>query len=79
MKGTQLLNYNALAIFNPTNKYNNCLWHSTYWCTMTMKVLRNTCNLCIRDLPDMNALIPWACRLQEYILGKSLMPMQSAL
>ena len=39
-----------------------------------MKVLHNTCNMCICDLPD--ALIPWtaALGLQEYISGKSLMP-----
>ena len=24
-------------------------------------VLHNTCNMCIHDLPDMYALIPWAC------------------
>ena len=33
--------------------------------TMAMKVLHNTCNMCIFDLPDMKALIsqaysPWA-------------------
>ena len=28
---------------------------------MAMKVLHNTCNMCISDLPDMNALIPLAC------------------
>ena len=37
-----------------------------------MEVLHNACNMCIRDLSDMNALIlqAWA-----YISGKSLMPM----
>ena len=29
--------------------------------TMAMKVLHNTCNMCTCDLPDMNALISWAC------------------
>ena len=40
--------------------------------TMAMKVLHNTCNMCVHNMPDMNALIPglWA-----YISGKSLMLM----
>ena len=29
--------------------------------TMAMKVLHDTCNMCICDLPNMNVLIPWAC------------------
>ena len=30
--------------------------------TMATKCyINNTCNMCIRDLPDMNALIPRAC------------------
>ena len=29
--------------------------------TMATEVLHNTCNMCFCDLPDMNALIPWAC------------------
>ena len=29
--------------------------------TMAIEVLHNTCNMCFCDLPDMNALIPWAC------------------
>ena len=28
--------------------------------TMAMKVLHSSCNMCISDLPNMNALIPWA-------------------
>ena len=58
--------------------YINYLWHSNYWCGYYgNKVLHNTCNMCIHDLPDMNALIPWACDLGfwAYILGKSLMLM----
>ena len=52
--------YFALAIctYNPTNKCDNCLWHSTYWCCYYgNKVLHNACNICIYD---MNVLIPWA-------------------
>ena len=43
-----------------------------------MQVLHNTCNMCIRGLPDMNALIPWVCGPWAYILGKSLMPITYA-
>ena len=28
---------------------------------MAMDLLQKTCNMCIHDLPDMNALIPQAC------------------
>ena len=52
----QLLDYNALAIctYNPTNKVDNYLWHSTSGIvTMATEVLHNTCNMCILDLPDM--------------------------
>ena len=31
--------------------------------TMAMKVLHNSCNMYICDMPDMNALIPWAVAL----------------
>ena len=76
---TQLLDYKALAIctYNPTIKCDNYLWHLTYWCcyyvTMAMNVLYNNCNVCIHDLPDMNALISLACSSGDlvYISGKS--------
>ena len=42
--------YNALAInIQPTGAP-----------TVAMKVLHNTLNMCMCDLPDMNALISWA-------------------
>ena len=61
---TQLLDHNALAIctYNPTNSVTiTCSIQPTGVVTMAIKVLHNTCNMCIRDLPDINALIPWAC------------------
>ena len=36
---------------------------------MAMKVLHNTCNMCISDLPDMNALIPPGCNPWALQLG----------
>ena len=42
--------------------------------TMATEVLYNTCNMCIRNLPDMNTLNP-----QAYISGKSPMPMLQPL
>ena len=52
---TRLLDYNALAIctHNPTNRCDNS---PTGVVTMAMKVLHNTCNMCIPDLPDMEAI-----------------------
>ena len=38
-----------------------CGFQTTGVVTMAMKVLHNTCKMCIRDLPVMNALIPQAC------------------
>ena len=55
--------YNALAIctYNLTNKCDNYLWDSNYWCCYYgNKVIHNTCNMEIRDLPDMYALRPVA-------------------
>ena len=34
---------------------------------MEMKVLHNTCNMSICDLPDMNALVHWALGLWSYM------------
>ena len=61
---THLLNYIALAIctYNHTNKCNNYVvvaFNLLVLLLMTTEVLHNTCNMCIRDLPDTNALIPW--------------------
>ena len=64
---TQLLDYNA-------NVTINCSIQPTGVVTMAMKVLHNTCNMCICDLPDMNAFKLWG-----YISGKSLMPMLQPL
>ena len=47
--------------------------------TMIMKMLYNTCNMCICDFPDMNALVPWACTPWAQTSGKSLMPMLQLL
>ena len=60
---TQLLDYNAIAIctYSLTNKCDNYLWDSNYWCCCYgNKVIHDSCNMCIRDLPDMYALSPWA-------------------
>ena len=66
--------------YNPTNRCDNYLWHSTYWCcyyiTMAMEVLINTCNMCICDLSDMYA---FSCRAAAYISGKSVMTMLQLL
>ena len=35
--------------------------------TMAMKLLHNTCNMCIRDLPDMSALIRQASSIHIHI------------
>ena len=62
---TQFLDYNTLAIciYNPTNTNKSVTItygiQSTGFVTMAMTVLRNTCNMFIHDLSDMNALIPW--------------------
>ena len=40
--------------------------------TMAMKVLHNTCKICIHDLSDMNALIPRALGVH---IRQSTMPM----
>ena len=74
---TQLLDYNASVIctYNLMNKCDNCLWDSNYWCCYYgNKVIHNTCNMCISDLPDMYALIPLAL-----ILDKSVMSMLQLL
>ena len=47
-----------------TNATITCEIQTTGVVTNGNKVLHNTCNMCIRDLPDMNALIPWACEPQ---------------
>ena len=47
-----------------TNATITCGIQTTGVVTNGNKVLHNTCNMCIRDLPDMNALIPWACEPQ---------------
>ena len=61
---TQLLDHNALAIctYILTNKRDNYFWDLHYWyCCYGNKVIYNTCNMCIDDLPDMYALSPRAC------------------
>ena len=60
---TQVLDYNALTIciYNPINKCDNYLWHLTYWCCYYGNVSVALLLMCIRDLPDMNALIPQPC------------------
>ena len=59
--GAQHLDYIAITIctYSRTNKCNNYLWHSTYWCYYYVNG-SITCNMCIHDLPDMNVLIPRA-------------------
>ena len=57
---------------------------STSVVTMAMKVLHNTCNMHIHDLPDMNglnesSLEPAALGLRTYVAFKSLMPMLQLL
>ena len=42
-------------------------------------MIHNTCNMAIRDLPDMYALGPAALRLRAYISGKSPMAMLQLL
>ena len=57
---TQLLDYNALEICtsNLTNKCDNYLWNFNYWCCCYgNKVIHNSCNMCICDLPGMYALM----------------------
>ena len=85
---TQLLHYNALAIctYNLMNKCDNNLWDSNYWCCYYWnKVIHNTCNMAIRDLPDMYALSPRPAahghtyQANPYISGKSLMAMLQPL
>ena len=39
-----------------------CAIQPTGAVTMAMKVLHNTCNMCIHDLPDMYGLSPTALR-----------------
>ena len=76
----ELLDCNALVIctYNyitpQTSVTITCGIQPTGVITMAMKVLHNTCNMCICDLPDMDALNP-----QAYISGKSLMPMLQLL
>ena len=57
--GAQHLDYITIAIctYSHTNKCNNYLWHSTYWC-FYYENGSITCNMCIHDLPDMNVLTP---------------------
>ena len=58
---------NALAIctYNLASKCDIYLWDSNYWCCYYgNKVIHNTCNMAIRDLPDMYALSPQACSPQ---------------
>ena len=60
----QLLDYKALPIctYNLANKCDIYLWDSNYWCCYYgNKVIHNTCNMAIRDLPDMYTLSPRAC------------------
>ena len=60
---TQLLDCNALTIctYNLASKCEIYLWDSNYWfCYYGNKVIHNSCNMAIRDLPDMYALSPWA-------------------
>ena len=49
-----------------------CSIQPTNVVTMVMKMLHNSCNMCILDLTDMYALAPHAC---TYISVKSLMCM----
>ena len=59
----EFLEYNALAIcaYNPqTSVTISCSIQPTSVITMAMTVLHHTCNMFVRDLPDMNALIPWS-------------------
>ena len=74
---TQLLDHKALAIctYNLVNKCDNHLWDKNYLCCYYgNKVIHNTCNMAIHDLPDMYAL-----ELQACISGKSLMAMLQLL
>ena len=40
-------------------------------CTSEVLDTSNSCNMGMRDLPDMYALSPWACGPRAYISGKS--------
>ena len=52
----------AICTYNLANKCDIYLWDSYYWsCYYGNKVIHNTCNMAIRDLPDMYTLIPRAC------------------
>ena len=51
----------VIVIITPqTNVTITCGIQPTGVVTMEMKVLHNTCNMYIHDLPDINALIPQA-------------------
>ena len=83
---TQLLDYKALVIctYNLANKYDIYLWDSNYWCCYYgNKVIHNTCNMALCDLPDMYTQSLRACGaalgLRVYISGKSLMAMLQLL
>ena len=62
----------VFVIITPqTNVTITCGIQPTGVVTMEMKVFHNTCNMCIHDLPDMNALIPWALGMH---IRQPLMP-----
>ena len=61
--------------YNLMNKCDNYLWDSNYsCCCYGNRVIHNTCNMYIHDLPDMLAL-----RLAAYISGKSFVPVLQLL
>ena len=54
---TQLLAYKQFILITPqTSVTITCGIQATGVITMAMKVLHNSCNMCIFDLPDMYAL-----------------------
>ena len=70
---TQLLDYNALAIctYNLGNKCDIYLCDSHCWCCYYgNKVIHNTCNMAIHDLPD-TVCMPsdFKQRLVNYFIG----------
>ena len=58
------------------NKYDNYLWDLNCWyCYYGNKVIHNTCNMGIRDLPDMYAHVtPITCNTTKvyFYAGKGL-------
>ena len=54
------MHYQFVLITSQTSVTITCGIYPTGIVTMAMKFLHNICNMCIHDLPNMNALIPWA-------------------